>query len=211
MLASINRIEAQQQQQLLLLQQIQQQFQQNQQQPMHQQHQQHHQQSGVIFGAGQGGFPVVANDTTDDDIMVGTVVGRGIEAVRTARLLGLDATQVLLSSPRVPQLGANMPKSWVNLHTEWDLHDLDSYKYAKTTTWSNATTQRYVKRLRAYRQIQELKITWGDDNELETAYKLDVEREIRKLTLTNHISFLCKNDDKIKKRKRQNDGDGDNI
>jgi hypothetical protein len=120
--------------------------------------------------------------------------------------MNMNATQMLLTNPRQPCIGAKFPSSWAELVEEWEREDLQSFVNARQTEWvPPSISQRYHKRLRSMKQLHRFKreLIGEAPCDLECAHKLDGERLNRKYTLTKHVSSLFSNDHNILRRATQ--------
>lgn len=142
------------------------------------------------------------------------VQGTGTSRVRhgnqvgilAAQRMNINATQMLLTNPRQPRIGAKFPGSWAELVEEWEREDLQSFVKARQTEWSPPSiSQRYHKRLRSMKQLHRYKGELRGELpcDLECAHRLDGERLNRKISLSKHVDTLFNNDNNILRRATQ--------
>lgn len=159
----------------------------------------------------------VRDEPQNPPIDAGTIRNRIVPATipqavnRMARRLGMDATQLLLPSPRQPSLPPGFPESWLHLVEEWNREDLDSFRNSRKSEWgNNAIIMRYNKRLRGITQLRRhSERARHPVTDLEMATRLDVERQNRRLSLSRHIDHLHEMDNNIRRRKRKKNDDID--
>jgi hypothetical protein len=162
--------------------------------------------SDGVAAAGADGADGAAGTIPPNKIVPATVAAA---ATNMARRLGMDALQVLLPNPRQPSLSAKFPETWLHLVEEWRRHDLDAFRKNRKSEWANnAMVMRYNKRLRGMEQLRKLMLTTRQTHsDEEMATRLDVERHMRRLTLSKHIDVLHENDRTILRRRRRNNID----
>jgi hypothetical protein len=121
----------------------------------------------------------------------------------------------------LPNIPAKYPESWVVLLQEWNEMDLDSYisKSVERAAWPRSYQIRYSKRYRGIRMIRKLLSskhttgTFNDDDDVKnlfkvifdfqsTAEQLDILRNIRKKSVSNHLIEFEKKDLTIQRRNR---------
>jgi hypothetical protein len=160
-------------------------------------------------GAAAGESGADGAGTIPNEIVPASVA---LATARMARRLGMDATMVLLPSPRIPSVSLAFPVTWLHLVEEWRRNDLESFRNSRRSEWGkNAVIMRYNKRLRGMEQLRKrTKTTRQTHTDEEMATRLDVERHMRRLTLSKHIDELHDNDTTIRRRRRRNEDDDDN-
>jgi hypothetical protein len=133
----------------------------------------------------------------------------GVAATAMALRLGMDATQLLLPSPRQPAVSQEFPLSWITLVEEWNRNDLESFRHSRRSEWtSNAVIMRYNKRVRAMDQLRKMiRQTRQNTTDAEMAARLDNERVVRNLTLSKHLNHLHTIDTTILRRVRRDRND----
>jgi hypothetical protein len=101
-----------------------------------------------------GGMPAVAVGVQGTSrVRHGNQVG-----ILAGQRMNMDATQILLTTPRQPCIGAKFPSSWAELVEEWEREDLKSFEHARQTEWKPPfISQRYHKRLRSIKQLHRFK------------------------------------------------------
>ena len=161
---------------------------------------------GVAGGGGGGGVDQVGAGSIPNKIVPATVAAA---ATNMAPRLGMDALQVLLPNPRQPSLPKQFPETWLHFVEEWRRHDLEAFRKNRKSEWANnAMVMHFNKRLRGIEQLRKLmKQTRQTHTDEEMATRLDVERHMRRLTLSKHIDSLHENDRTILRRRRRNNDD----
>ena len=196
--------ETQQEILLLLKQQLQQQQQQNQDFAMARSRQ-----LTVEVAAGDGDgvenlavLPPETPEAQPIEVVDGDAVSFATAHARRAQELGYNAVGMLRSTPRTPAIDA-FPRDWPGFLSEWQNNDLDSFAKSNKAEWGcTRLTQKYVKRSRGMKVLRKFMVQYKCHDEVEAAGKLETFRDIKKVSLSTHITQLFLTDGDVKRRIR---------
>jgi hypothetical protein len=161
-----------------------------------------HQRESIVY---TGGVDDIANDHVDESLHVENNVSYATQQARLAAELNFNAFDLLLTSPRLPNMKTEFPLTWRELYVEWKDNDLQSFVKARQQEWKDSKlVQRYAKRHRAIKIIRRSIATMGNGrmNDSEVVDALDFERIRDGHSLSKHIHLLFLNDSTRTRRNR---------
>ena len=122
----------------------------------------------------------------------------------TRRLL----SDVLRNTPKIPVFPPSLPKSMVDMHHQYESHDLSKWETTKMTGWPSSVKQAFCRRKYVNTRMKgrAMALHFGSFQQrlLRAAENMDVERHSKGMSVFSYINFLKENDPTVKSRKRKN-------
>lgn len=94
-----------------------------------------------------------------------------------------------------PRIGKIFPSTWIRLLKEWENKNLTNYERVQKNHWDRKILSRYVKRLRAIKQIRRCAFAMDNMSMKDSATHLDIDRVLwqsrfQGLTMTQHVELV---------------------
>jgi hypothetical protein len=116
----------------------------------------------------------------------------------------MDLQDRMRITPRQPDIGSKMPRSWLLAVEEWETLSLAAFKHSNHRLWTGSDVRcRYNKRRSAIEEVERRRSDRQTNETLfEVAAQLDEERERMGLTVCRHLAYLRSTNPGIGRRAR---------